>query len=240
MIPREQLDHLERRHHRSGLLLVKCIVFLLIALVIGMFDAANDRRSTTLPSMLTPRYKTFNPYIPIFVIVQDEHTGAYSAISYYEYSGDPELQSRVWVFSDGFRAGFIAPWFQTSGLRLGLRTDPARSRSDADNQAIRHAVADALAIEQPWRSTKTINRFRQNDSLSTSVNPIYLLIDIAAIAAIVLAIRTRKKRIKLKREIRVLRLFLAEYCPKCKYDLSGIMHQATKCPECGQTLTLKP
>lgn len=235
MDPLEQLDRLTVPHNRAKSRLLKCIVVLLIAIVIGVWDGVNFR-SDTLPSMLTPRGSNPNIYHPKYIIIQDEHTGAYSAISFYEFPEDTTYQTSAWVFTDGVRAGFMAPWFQTKGLRLSITSRPARSHSDAELQAIRHAVADALAIEQDWRSTKSINRLRKTDSPYFTVNPIYLLIDIAAITAIVVAIRTRKELLVMNRQIRFLRYLINEQCPTCRYDLSGIAHQAFNCPECGQSL----
>ena len=95
-----------------------------------------------------------------------------------------------------------------------------------------------MAIQRPRYSKRTINNFRKADGKTVSIDPIYLLIDIAAVVAAALAHITGIKLVQAHREIKRLRQLHAKQCPKCRYDLSGITHQATNCPECGQLLSL--
>jgi len=235
MILQEQILQLKHRRSRAKKRFAFCVIILLITCAFGVWEV-DPYSHTTVPSLLTPAPpRSATPRRTPFLLLENKQSGEFSAISYYEYTGDPDHLDQAWVSDHRESAGFLLPWQYIRVLKMSISSASQRPRSAAELQAIRNAVADALSIDRQFYGPRIINNFRQSDSKTRSIDPFYLLIDIAAIIALVLTPISGIKFVKAHREAKQI-LMLANQCPKCRYDLTGIEHQATNCPECGQTL----
>lgn len=240
MIPQDYMHQLELRRRRAKHRFALCVIVLLSACAFGVWET-DPYNHTTLPSLLTPTPpRSSTPRRPFFLLLENKQSGDFSAIDFYEYTGNPDLLDQAWVLDMRESKGFLLPWHNSIRLQLWYTSATQTPRSDTDRKAIRNAVTDAMSFDRYYYSSRIIRYFRKADGKTVSIDPIYLLIDIAAVVAAALAHITGIKLVQAHREIKRLRQLHAKQCPKCSYDLSGITHQATNCPECGQLLMLTP
>jgi len=155
--------------------------------------------------------------------------------------------------------GLVVPWLHlrshTIKLEVFANTQPQPTSSELN--LARSMVANIFTRQEPVSSLAEtgdlltvdydpawLDRLNTGDGHTWSIRPHMLLFDLAMLLAVLLCLmrllQAMKLDFKLQRLIRKLQRLIRKECPKCRYNLSGIMHQATNCPECGQTLALKP
>lgn len=152
-----------------------------------------------------------------------------------------------------YHTGFLTPWLRYRSHTVDVFPEPNIQPPITLQEQfhVREKLVDWYTFEQKRsyeRSTRFfteidhdpiwLDRLRQGDGTMWSIRPLLLIIDLIALAAMITAIVSITKIVRTTVFLR--RLNNHNKCPKCHYNLAGIEHQATNCPECGQSLKLKP
>lgn len=247
MIPRDHVLRLEHRRRRlltQFLLLLGALIFTTL-LGFGSRESHQDSGST-IPKLLFPLHQspTVTPVL-YFDIYSDHEFGVYAPEPIYAVR-TVRRPVALFAFRLGHESnGLIAPWLSTHSFAIYPETQPTHPITNTDRLEIRHAIIEHFK-HQPQhqhlmrRSSGWLKSAATADGKHRTIIPGYFLIDIIFIISLPLAIY--KGNILLRERanfIRARRLYRKQ-CPRCFYDLAGIEHQATNCPECGQTLKLKP